>query len=738
MQKKDKLQIINLIVEAYKEIDEEGLRQSRKPYGRGTRGCFKCFRDTINYDEDLSNYKWAAKESFNTKQPVRVETVLGTRVSYNLTDEIKKDDVISGIEYDKLDAEDKSKFCNCWGDFAPSKVIDGKGKIFTPQVRNPRHKMYFPPIFSRDVSHLIATDKASRADLGYEDYGQEPARIEDEYIIDAKGNVIKNPRYGEYIMKRRENNVTPISLKGSDDVVAWFTKDELFLVPLTCDEIDEFVEDNKEWLKTYQRYLKSNPIFIRCTNQRTKIKNIRPKATNPPSAKELEIAVPSTSMDIEKYSKDVDAINIRNVTGNKASVSEQIKTKVNVVLREKFKDGEDYYTEFTKRSIPPIMFTRKYLNRHVGELSNDNIFYQGLNFVSYDSDEDFLNKIFTRAQNKKYDVQYVDAEIDLSTVQPNSTLRFDVGVRYDGPRKEQARIVMQLSDEGVGLGLGKNNYIKGHIVAYDNKRNRLTIQVDEKLGDKKGSRWAVKYLGENMYYLSRQFNKKYNNWELDKGAQFVIAPNEFEGNKTLTKWAGTTQTYGLDRYGYQKPNPSTTLSQLWTLSGTREGDRFTWNLKMKLQYGTKDDSVFTGKVNFKDFNISPDYVDEVFNGSIIESTVTVGINNNIDIDNSYVCTFQHRNSEGQKVPVNTIVSAEEFNNLPTNEKEYYTVLTVIDLLPVREGLEQVIFDFMNKVKAIDPQQAMVGVDVSQSAFGDLDEAKRIVNRIINEIKLRHS
>jgi hypothetical protein len=426
------------------------------------------------------------------------------------------------------------------------------------------------------------------------------------------------------------------------------------------------------------------------------------------------------------------------VTGKKASVSEQIKTKVNTVLRDKFRDDEKYYNEFTKRSIPPIMFTRKFLNNHITELTNDNILYQGLNFVSYDSDEDFLNKIFARAQNKKYDVQFINNEINLAEVKPGETLRFDVDVRYDGPRREQARISMQLSGEGVAQGIGKNNYIKGHIVAYDNKRNRLTIMVDEVVGDRKGDRWAVRYLGENMYYVSRQFNKKYANWALDKGAQFELNPDESADDKTLTRWEGTTQSLKLDRYGYQKPNPSTTLSQLWTLTGTREGNRFTWNLKMKLQYGTKDDSVFTGRVNFKDFNLSPDYVNDVYNGSVIESTVTVGIDDNIQVDGNFICTFQHRNSQGQKVPVNTIISADEFNNLPTKEKEFYTVFTVIDLLPVREGLEQVIFDFMNKVKAIDPQQALVAVDISQQRFGNLDEGKLLVDRILNEIKLRYS
>jgi hypothetical protein len=737
MQKKDKLQIIDLIIEAYRELDEDDLRFSKKGTIKGN-----CFRMVVSSEEDLRNYKWRATKSFKAKKVVRVEIADGHRIEYQPKDMIEKGDIISGVEYDELDAEDKSNFINCWGDYQPLYVVYPNGKKEEILTRTPKHVQYIVPSFGKDISHLVAVDRASRADLGYEKHGQEPARVTDEFITDPEGNLVKNPRYGEYIMKLRQNKATPISLKGSKDVALWWTGKEL-LVPCTCEEIDEFIDENNSWLRAYQRYFKTNPIFIRCHNTKVKKgepaqRNIRPAYTNPPSAKELDVVVPSTSFDIERYSKDVDAVSIRSVTGKKASVSEQIKTKVNTVLRDKFRDDEKYYNEFTKRSIPPIMFTRKFLNNHITELTNDNILYQGLNFVSYDSDEDFLNKIFARAQNKKYDVQFINNEINLAEVKPGETLRFDVDVRYDGPRREQARISMQLSGEGVAQGIGKNNYIKGHIVAYDNKRNRLTIMVDEVVGDRKGDRWAVRYLGENMYYVSRQFNKKYANWALDKGAQFELNPDESADDKTLTRWEGTTQSLKLDRYGYQKPNPSTTLSQLWTLTGTREGNRFTWNLKMKLQYGTKDDSVFTGRVNFKDFNLSPDYVNDVYNGSVIESTVTVGIDDNIQVDGNFICTFQHRNSQGQKVPVNTIISADEFNNLPTKEKEFYTVFTVIDLLPVREGLEQVIFDFMNKVKAIDPQQALVAVDISQQRFGNLDEGKLLVDRILNEIKLRYS
>jgi hypothetical protein len=61
----------------------------------------------------------------------------------------------------------------------------------------------------------------------------------------------------------------------------------------------------------------------------------------------------------------------------------------------------------------------------------------------------------------------------------------------------------------------------------------------------------------------------------------------------------------------------------------------------------------------------------------------------------------------------------------------------MDLLPVREGLEQVIFDFMKKIKAIDPQQALAAIDITQQTYGNLQETNTLVKRILDEIKFRN-
>jgi hypothetical protein len=362
--------------------------------------------------------------------------------------------------------------------------------------------------------------------------------------------------------------------------------EEFMVIPLTCENVDEFIKNNIDWLKLIQRYHKLNPIFIRCQRRvgGELQKNIRP--TDQPKGK-LNIVTPTTPIDIEKYSKDVAVRSAAKVTGNKASVSEMIKTKINDLMTEKFEDGKEYYNLFTSRSIPPIIFSRKFLNNHIGELSNNTILYQGLNYVSFDSDDDFLTKILARAQGKKYDFRIIETFLNLKELKIGDTIRLDVDVRYDGPRKENAPVVLELFDNKIGFGLGKNNYIKGHIVAYDNKRNRLTINIDDVVGQKSGNKWALNYLGTNMYYVARRFNKIYSNWNLDKGAQFELNPEETSDDKTITRWEGTSPIYSLDRYGYQKPNPSTTLSQLWTLFGKKENNKFVMNLKMKLQYGTK-------------------------------------------------------------------------------------------------------------------------------------------------------
>jgi hypothetical protein len=61
MLKKDKLQIINLIIEAQNEVDEALTRQATTP-----RKPRDCYRDIVNYDEDLRGGKWKAEIDFTT------------------------------------------------------------------------------------------------------------------------------------------------------------------------------------------------------------------------------------------------------------------------------------------------------------------------------------------------------------------------------------------------------------------------------------------------------------------------------------------------------------------------------------------------------------------------------------------------------------------------------------------------------------------------------------------------
>jgi hypothetical protein len=726
MLKKDESQIIKLIIEAKNEIDEAETRQAKVPKGRG-----KCYREIIDYYEDVKNGLWKAKND----------------ITISTGETIKAGTILPANEYEKLDKiSEQPNFENCWGDVPPVWVRASDGELFMPVYKYDSHKKYFPDVESRSSSHLFPYNRTPRKSLGYKEHGLEAARDYREFIQDDNGNTIKNPNYGAYITYKKMVAAAPMWKKGSEETPEpdyWILNpnkvkgEEFMVIPLTCEDADEFVRNNFEWLKLIQRYHKLNPIFIRCK------KNIRP--TDQPKAKEFDIVKPTTSLDIERYSKDVKARTAARVTGQKADVSEMIKTRVNDIMRDKFEENDEnknYYKIFTSRSIPPIIFSRKFLNNHVGELSNDEIFYQGLNYVSFDSDEDFLSKILARAQGKKYDTRIINTFINLKEHRVGDTIKLDVDVRYDGPRKENAKVVLEYySDESTDtskrFGLGKNNYIKGRIYKYDNKRNKLTIIIDEILGQASGNKWQLNYLGGQMYYVARRFNKIYRNWDLDKGAQFDITQDEKGNKNTLTRWEGSTPIYRLDTFGYQKPNPSTTLSQLWTLSGTRQGDTFVWNLTMKLKYGTKDDSVFSGNVNFKDYNLSSDYMNNVFNNSVIESTIRVGIDENTYVNNTFISQREFRSTTGANVPEGKIISADEFNQLSPNDKVHFTTTTIVDLLPVREGLEQVIYDFMEKVQAIDPQQALVGVDISQKTFGNLEEVKKLTERIINEIKFQH-
>jgi hypothetical protein len=75
------------------------------------------------------------------------------------------------------------------------------------------------------------------------------------------------------------------------------------------------------------------------------------------------------------------------------------------------------------------------------------------------------------------------------------------------------------------------------------------------------------------YHLARQFNKNYANWH--------------ETRKNDKVYAGKTDAYMLDKYGFDEDNLDVTVRMDLAINGERRGDSFLWSVKFNTKFGRK-------------------------------------------------------------------------------------------------------------------------------------------------------
>jgi hypothetical protein len=75
------------------------------------------------------------------------------------------------------------------------------------------------------------------------------------------------------------------------------------------------------------------------------------------------------------------------------------------------------------------------------------------------------------------------------------------------------------------------------------------------------------------YYLARQFNQNYRNWEADK--------------KNQKQYAGKTDIYKLDAFGLEEKNLDVSIRMDFQITGERMGESFAWNVRMSNKIGKK-------------------------------------------------------------------------------------------------------------------------------------------------------
>jgi hypothetical protein len=308
---------------------------------------------------------------------------------------------------------------------------------------------------------------------------------------------------------------------------------DIVVVPLDCQQLDEFINENRDWLKEIEDLHGIEPQLIECKR-------------------------PMHAPDNKNFST-------RSNLGGKQSLPEKINRKFLKILRSEFGDQSEKGREFNEvlnlRSIPAIMLevwkSRNYINNHVPKYTNNLITFQSLNFNSYQSANQFLNAVVDRVR----------------------------GVKNDNM---------------------------------------------------------------NTYYLARQFNNKYTNWEEDR--------------KAKKHYEGKTPVYKLDKRGYYELNLDVTLQTLFSVVGKKVNNNFIWQIKMKNKFGRKRSDENYIKDGLSVIRLDPNgYLDD----NVISSSVTVPM-----------------------------------------DKEHNDDFTVMDDAIITGALMQCISDFKQKLESINPKSAL--------------------------------
>ena len=168
----------------------------------------------------------------------------------------------------------------------------------------------------------------------------------------------------------REDNPTPPGEHGVPD--AWILNPTLeagkekLIVPLDCDELNDFIENNKEWLDSLGALHKIEPELVAC--KRTKDQPRSYKTGTPYYA-----------------------------SGEKMSAQERIKRKLFSVIDSEF-TNEEFSEVLNKRSIPTIVARdRKHINLYT-RFDNEKIVYETHNYNAYETVQDFLKAAIARVK----------------------------------------------------------------------------------------------------------------------------------------------------------------------------------------------------------------------------------------------------------------------------------------------------------------------------------------------------
>jgi hypothetical protein len=287
----------------------------------------------------------------------------------------------------------------------------------------------------------------------------------------------------------KEDNPTPPGEHGVPD--AWILNPTLeagkekLIVPLDCDELNEFIEKNKEWLDSLGALHKIEPELVAC--KRTKDQPRSYKTGTPYYA-----------------------------SGEKMSAQERIKRKLHSIIDTEF--ANDEFSEIlNKRSIPTVKARDRQNINMYGTFNNDKIFYETHNNNSYETVQDFLKAAIARIKggetpemktyhlgrqfNKKYRNWAADTKNQRKYAGKTERYKLDAFGLEEKNLDVTIRMDFQISGEKMGESFSWNV--------------RMTNKIGKKLSDESGLRGG--FLDDKLFQATttaqldptKQFSDEY-------------------------------------------------------------------------------------------------------------------------------------------------------------------------------------------------------------------------------------
>lgn len=205
----------------------------------------------------------------------------------------------------------------------------------------------------------------------------------DEMAIRKKEVQAQRTKAGEKIIPRvlnvwKDDNPTQVGQEGHPDAFVinptQTPGDQILLVPYECEDLSQFIEQNREWLESIGAlYEVENEKFEYCKG----------KYAFPPS----------------KYRKPVSGQKISPETKNKSIFLEMIRLEFD----KNTPKGSEFDSTLSKLSIPSIVLDKKHLDNYGDSWDNQKIEFRTHTINTYESAQSFLNNVIKRIAGRESD-----------------------------------------------------------------------------------------------------------------------------------------------------------------------------------------------------------------------------------------------------------------------------------------------------------------------------------------------